>query len=90
MKAAGGTNSKQVTTWARYNSPEHRALSTDAEFLEVWSYDMEQLPRGIAYPRVDVHYVTKRGAGKYVLQPNTVSRHTIATARRQAGPRRRS
>ena len=54
----------KVSLWARYQGPEHRALSTDEEFLEVWQYELEQLPRGIPYPRVDVHYVTQEGSRK--------------------------
>jgi len=75
--------------WARYAGPEHRALSTDEEFLEVWQYELEQLPRGIPYPKVDVHYVTRRGAGKNVLQPSTATNHALTAAKAQAAPRGR-
>jgi GWxTD domain-containing protein len=78
-----------ASLWARYQGPEHRALSTDEEFLEVWQYELEQLPRGIPYPKVDVHYVTRRGAGKNVLQPSTASSHAITAAKAQAAPRGR-
>ncbi len=85
---SSGTGGK-VSLWATYQGPEHRAISTDDEFLEVWQYGLEQLPRDVPYPRVDVHYVTKRGAGKNVLQPSTASRHAIRAAKAQAGPRGR-
>jgi len=78
-----------ASLWARYQGPEHRALNTDDEFLEVWQYELEQLPRGIPYPKVDVHYVTRRGAGKNVLQPSTSSSHAITAAKAQAAPRGR-
>ena len=84
----GGTGGP-VTSWVRYQGPEHRALSTDDEFLEIWEYGLEQLPRGLPYPKVDVHYVTRRGAGKNVLQPSTASRHAIGAAKAGAGPRGR-
>jgi len=85
---ASGTGAK-VSLWASYQGPEHRALSTDDEFLEVWQYELEQLPRGVPYPKVDVHYVTRRGAGKNLLQPSTATNHAITAAKAQAAPRGR-
>ena len=83
------TTGGKASLWASFQGPEHRAISTDDEFLEVWQYGLEQLPRDVHYPRVDVHYVTKRGAGKNVLQPSTASRHANRAAKAQAGPRGR-
>ena len=74
--------------WDWLHRPEHRATPTDDEFLETWHYGIDQLPAGIPYVQVDVHYVTKRGAGRHVLQlGDTPARRTIDAARRQAMPR---
>jgi GWxTD domain-containing protein len=70
----------------RYQGPEHRAISTDDEYLETWQYTVERLPRGIPYKQVDVHYVTKKGGGKNVLQPDPATRTTVAAAKSAAAP----
>ena len=81
------TTGQQSVLYARFVGAEHRALETDDEFIEVWQYDMERLPRGVPYQRVDVHYVTKRGVGKYVMQPSAATRNTIGAAKSLAAPR---
>jgi GWxTD domain-containing protein len=87
MKGSGGTTSKKALIWGTFQGAEHRALSTEEEYLEVWEYGAERLPRGNPYPRVDVHYVTKKGGGKNMLQPTTSSRTTLAAAKSAAAPR---
>jgi GWxTD domain-containing protein len=89
-KGSRTTTGGQTIIWARYQGAEHRALDTDDEFIEVWQYDMERLPRGVPYQRVDVHYVTKRGVGKFVMQPDPATRNAISAAKSQAAPQPRS
>ena len=89
-KGPKGTIGQQSVLFARFVGAEHRALDPDDEFVEVWQYDMERLPRGVPYQRVDVHYVTKRGVGKFVMQPDAATRNTIGAAKAQAAPRARS
>jgi hypothetical protein len=60
----------------------------DDDYLEIWSYTVEKLPRGVSFKQVDVHYVTKKGGGKNVLQPDTTTRSTLAVAKAAAAPRR--
>ena len=86
--AKGGTGGAALS-WARYLAPENRALPTDDEYIEIWNYADELLPRGVSFRQVDVHYVTKRGGGKNVLQPSTTTRAALATAKRAAAPARR-
>jgi GWxTD domain-containing protein len=82
------TAANESVTWQRFQGAEHRALSTDDEFVEVWHYRSSRLPPGLPYRQVDVHYVTKKGAGKNVLQRDTASRATLAAARRSVTPGR--
>jgi GWxTD domain-containing protein len=89
-KGSKTTTGAQSVLFARFVGAEHRALDTDDEFIEVWQYDMERLPRGVPYQRVDVHYVTKRGVGKFVIQPNPETRNAISAAKSQAAPRPRT
>ena len=76
------------TSWYRYVPAEYRSLSTDDEYLEVWTYDSDLLPRGVPHTRVDVHYVTKKGGGKNILQPDTSTRATLRAAKSAATPGR--
>jgi GWxTD domain-containing protein len=90
MKAAkgkaGGSGASQSKTWARFQGAEHRAVSMDDEYLEIWNYTVERLPRRVPYKQVDVHYVTKKGGGKNLLQPSAATSTTIAAAKMAAAP----
>ena len=91
-RSGGGArgSGKEAVTLYRFQGAEHRAISTDEEYIEIWNYSVDRLPRGSAYRQVDVHYVTKKGGGKNVLQSDTTTRATLASAKRGAAPRRRS
>ena len=87
MKSDSGKSPARVaglesTMLARYQGPENRALSTDAEFLETWHYGVETLPREIPRRPVDVHYVTKKSGGKNVLQRDIASNSALGAARK--------
>ena len=85
--APAGSTGGKVSIWNRYQGPEHRALSTDDEFIEVWTYDPPRLPRGVPYQQVDVHYVTKKSGKKSTLQRDPATSNTLGAARSQASPR---
>ena len=91
LKAKSTQHVRTVSvTLNKFQGAENRAISTDDEFLEIWNYSVDRLPRGSAYKQVDVHYVTKKGGGKNVLQPSTTTTSTLASAKRAAAPAGRS
>ena len=87
---SGRGSGSEAVTLNRFQGAEHRAISTDEDYLEIWNYAEDRLPRGSSFRQVDVHYVTKKGGGKNVLTPDTATRQTIASAKRSAAPGRRS
>ena len=92
MNAGNGArgSGKEAVTLNRFQGAEHRAISTDDDYLEIWNYSVDRLPRGSNNRQVDVHYVTKKGGGKNVLTSDTATRATLASAKRAAAPGRRS
>jgi GWxTD domain-containing protein len=85
-KTGKGSGKNEAVTLNLFQGAEHRATSMDDEFSEVWNYTVDQLPRGVRYKQLDVHYVTKKGGGKNVLQPSTSTQTTLASAKRAAAP----
>jgi GWxTD domain-containing protein len=86
MKPTGGTNTNKALLWDRLTGAEHRAASSDEDYLEIWEYRADRLPSGLPYRQVDVHYVTKKGGGKNMLQPSIAIRTTLAAARSAGAP----
>jgi GWxTD domain-containing protein len=68
------------------DGPANDAPETSSE-LEIWVYRGSRLPAGVPYQQVDVHYVTKKGYGKHVMQREPEATNTLRAAARQASPR---
>ncbi len=83
---ASKTSAQKQLKSASYRGPEHKALAVDEELIEIWNYKSEHLPRGVAYQRVDVHYVTKKGYGKNVMQREDDAVNTLRAAAKQVAP----
>jgi GWxTD domain-containing protein len=86
--AATGRISGPATslTWAADRGPENRTLPSESDLLEIWTYGSDRLPRDLPYLHVDVHYVTKKGYGKSVMQREADAVNTLRAAAKQAGP----
>ena len=50
------------------------------EGVETWHYRGKELPSGVGYQSLDVHYVTKRGHGRSVLQRDPETLATLGAA----------
>lgn len=85
-KAAASTSGKIQAMQYQSDSPANEALETSAE-LEVWVYRGDRLPAGVPYQQVDVHYVTKKGYGKHVMQREPEATNTLRAATKQMAPR---
>ncbi len=68
------------------DGPANEAPETSSE-LEVWVYRGDRLPGGVPYQQVDVHYVTKKGYGKHVMQREPEATNTLRAAAKQIAPR---
>ena len=71
-----------------WNQLELPALGAEdnGEILEIWHYRGDDLPGGVGYLSLDVHYVTKRGYGHHVLQRDPEILTTLAAAKAQRAP----
>ncbi len=69
----------------QYEGPGNTAVETSAE-VEMWRYRGDRLPAGVPYQQVDVHYVTKKGYGKDVMQRDPEAVNTLRAAAKLVGP----
>lgn len=69
----------------QYEGPGNTAVETSAE-VEIWRYRGDRLPAGVPYLQVDVHYVTKKGYGKDVMQRDPEALNTLRAAAKLVGP----
>lgn len=85
-KAAASTSGKIQSMQYLSDGPANDAPETSSE-LEVWVYRGDRLPAGVPYQQVDVHYVTKKGYGKHVMQREPEATNTLRAATKQMAPR---
>jgi GWxTD domain-containing protein len=69
----------------QYEGPGNTAVETYSH-VETWRYRGERLPAGVPYQKVDVHYVSKRGYGKDVMQRDPEALNTLRAAAKLVGP----
>jgi GWxTD domain-containing protein len=82
--SAGGSTAKQAAAMDRVQGPTAKINEAAANWLEVWHYRRDLLPKGVPYQQVDVEFVTKAGYGENVLQRDPQVLTTIETARKNA------
>lgn len=85
-KSAPFTSGKHLSMQYISDGPANDAPETSSE-LEVWVYRGDRLPAGVPYQQVDVHYVTKKGYGKHVMQREPEATNTLRAATKQMAPR---
>ncbi|HKD17233.1 MAG TPA: GWxTD domain-containing protein [Thermoanaerobaculia bacterium] len=72
--------------WNQFNPPMPGGDDT-GEVVETWHYRGEDLPSEVGYQSLDVHYVTKRGYGRNVLQRDSETLTTLGAAASHGAPR---
>ncbi len=85
-KSAPFSSGKKQALQYLSDGPANEAPETSSE-LEVWVYRGDRLPAGVPYQQVDVHYVTKKGYGKHVMQREPEATNTLRAATKQMAPR---
>jgi GWxTD domain-containing protein len=82
--ALAGAGGRSGVIWDRMTSPGTKLPSSDANWLEMWHYRKENLPRGLIYQAVDFAFITRKGYGKNVLQRDDAALATINFSRERA------
>ena len=77
----GKTGAAAAITWDKMTGPNNVLPDSDGNYLEIWHYRREALPKGVSYHEVDFAFITKKGYGKNVLQRDGQSLATLETAR---------
>jgi GWxTD domain-containing protein len=77
----GKTGAAAAMTWDRMNGPNNALPDSDGNYLEIWHYRRESLPKGISYHEVDFAFITRKGYGKNVLQRDDQTLATLETAK---------
>jgi len=65
----------------RMTGPGTQAAESQNNYLEVWHYRKELLPKNVGYLQVDVTFVTKHGYGTDVLQRDDPTLMTLAASK---------
>jgi GWxTD domain-containing protein len=84
VNSAGGSTGAKAAALDRVQSPSGKINEAANNWLEVWHFRRDLLPKGVPYQQVDVEFVTKRGYGENVLQRDPQVLTTIETARKNA------
>jgi GWxTD domain-containing protein len=85
--SAGGTTSgKLAIKSAQFAGAEKVALESANNFLEIWRYRQELLPKGAPYQQVDFQFLTKKGYGANVLQRESPVLTTLEVAKSAQRP----
>jgi GWxTD domain-containing protein len=79
----GGSNSDRQARIEQVTGPGSTIGGAAANWVEVWHYLRENLPKSIPYQEVIFEFVTKEGYGRNVLQRNAA---TLTTLSRAVGP----
>ena len=77
----GGSNADRQARIEQVTGPGSKVLDAAANWIEVWHYLRENLPREIPYPEVVFEFVTKQGYGKNILQRDGKSLSALERAR---------
>jgi GWxTD domain-containing protein len=64
----GGSNVDRQARLEQVSGAGTKILDATSNWIEVWHYQRENLPRGVPYQEVVFEFVTKQGYGKNVLQ----------------------
>lgn len=64
----GGSNTDRQARIEQVSGPGSKVQDAAANWVEVWHYLRENLPRGVPYQEVILEFVTKTGYGRDVLQ----------------------
>jgi hypothetical protein len=67
-------------------SASMQATSSRTEWLEVWHYRMDLLPKGLPSRELDAIFVTKKGYGQNVLQRDQEVLAALEASRRSTAP----
>jgi GWxTD domain-containing protein len=84
QNSAGGSSGSQAAAMDAVQTPTGRINEAADNWLEVWHYRRDLLPKGIPYQQVDVEFVTKKGYGENVLQRDPHVLTTVEAARKDA------
>jgi GWxTD domain-containing protein len=84
VNSAGGSTGAKAAALDRVQSPGGKINEAADNWLEVWHFRRDLLPKGVPYQQVDVEFVTKKGYGENVLQRDPQVLTTIDTARKNA------
>jgi GWxTD domain-containing protein len=77
----GKTGATAAILWDKMTGPNNALPDSDGNYLEIWHFRRELLPKGISYHEVDFAFITKKGYGKNVLQRDARTLSTLETAR---------
>jgi GWxTD domain-containing protein len=80
------SSGQMAQTSVGYLGPGLKAVSANADGLEVWHYRKELLPKAVPYLQVDFEFVTKKGYGVNVLQRSEESANTLGAAASAPAP----
>ena len=80
--------SNEAKWWMEGRNSIHPDPTTAADvsngFREVWHYRREALPKGVSINQLDVVFVTRKGAGRFVLQRDAAVLSALGAARSAA------
>ena len=76
----GGSNADRQARIEQVTGPGSKILDAASNWIEVWHYLRENLPKEIPYQEVAFQFVTKQGYGKNVLQRDSAALATLARA----------
>ena len=76
----GGSNADRQARIEQVTGPGTRILDAASNWIEVWHYLRENLPKEVPYQEVVFEFVTKQGYGKNVLQRDSAALATLARA----------
>lgn len=84
----GGSNADRQARIEQVSGPGSRIQDAASNWVEVWHYLRENLPKGVPYQEVVLEFVTKQGYGKDVLQrdPNVLASLERAREATRRGP----
>jgi GWxTD domain-containing protein len=81
--------SNEAKWWMAGRTSVHPDPTTAADvsnsFREIWHYRREALPKGVSIDQLDIVFVTKKGAGRFVLQRDPAVLATLNAARSGRG-----
>ena len=73
----------KAMTWAKYQDVQNKSASLEDETLETWNYGDQLLPMGAGLRDLDVHYLTKHGTGRRMLQQDPGTVNALSAAAQQ-------